>query len=359
MHIIHVTECLAGGVLTFLINLTSQLKNEEHVIIYGKRDNTPADVQSLFGSNVHLIHWKTAQREIRPQKDISALFELLHILKEIPDIDILQLHSSKAGVLGRIVARILGLQDKTFYLPHGVAFARQDVSKIKRNCYVLAEKIADQFAGTVIACSNSEKELLIRNGISNVIVINNGIAIPDSEPEYKVPGRPLVFGTVGRITSQKNPYLFNKIAKHFRNNPEVKFVWIGDGELKNEIELADNIEITGWVNAQEVKSYLKKIDVYISTSLWEGLPLSVLEAMRLGKPVLLRACVGNIDLVDGNGYIFCNSKEAIQMIQKFLCIDTAEFIFFSKNSFIKAKNEYSLERMKSKYLKLYYKKGSI
>lgn len=203
MKIVHVTECLAGGVLTFLVNLTSQLDDDEHIIIYGKRDNTPADVQNMFGPNVSLIYWKNAQREIRPKQDFLALQELLGDLRKIPDIDILQLHSSKAGVLGRIVARLLGLKKRTFYLPHGVSFARQDISAKKKKFYILIERIANAFAGTVIACSHSERDLLRANGIKNVIVINNGIEVSSKEPDYQAHEGPLVFGTVGRITFQK------------------------------------------------------------------------------------------------------------------------------------------------------------
>jgi glycosyltransferase involved in cell wall biosynthesis len=355
MNIVHVTECLAGGVLTFLVNLTGQLKEQNHIIIYGKRDNTPENVAELFGPNVQLIYWKTAQREIRPGCDLKALFELLHDLKNIPQIDILQLHSSKAGVLGRVAARLLGLQKRTFYLPHGVAFARKDVSANKREVYILAEKIANWFAGTVIACSQSEKELMEQQGISNIVVINNGIPVPDHEPEYKHPVKPLVFGTTGRITYQKNPELFNAIARKFRGNPNVKFLWIGDGELRNVIETADNVQVTGWVNGNQVGEYLKKIDVYLSTALWEGLPLSVLEAMALGKPLLLHQCVGNVDLVEENvdGYGFVDCKSAIDKINLYLTMQPDQYQKQAKNSFAKLKNEFSLEQMKSSYLKLY------
>lgn len=355
MNIVHVTECLAGGVLTFLVNLTSQLKEQNHIIIYGKRDNTPENVAELFGPNVQLIYWKTAQREIRPGCDLKALIELLRDLKTIPQIDILQLHSSKAGVLGRVAARLLGLQKRTFYLPHGVAFARKDVSAKKREVYILAERIANWFAGTVIACSHSEKELMEQHGISNIVVINNGIPVPDQEPKYKLPSKPLVFGTTGRITYQKNPELFNAIAKKFRGNPNVQFLWIGDGELRNVIEPADNVQVTGWVNGNQVRDYLKKIDVYLSTALWEGLPLSVLEAMALGKPLLLHRCVGNVDLVEEgtNGYSFTDCEGAIEKINGYVMMQPGQYKKMEKCSFEKVKEEFSLDKMKASYINLY------
>ncbi|WP_444320447.1 glycosyltransferase [Megasphaera sp.] len=355
MRIVHVTECLAGGVLTFLLNLTSQLDQDEHIIIYGKRDNTPDNVELLFKKNVSLIYWKNAQREIRPKQDLLALRELLYRLKNIENIDILQLHSSKAGVLGRVAARLLGLQKRTFYLPHGVSFARQDVSSRKRNFYILIEKVANAFAGRVIACSHSEKELLISHGIKNVTVINNGIKVSEVEPKYKIPGRPLVFGTVGRITYQKNPKLFNEIAVHFKEDKRVRFLWIGDGELRHEIQENEQVQVTGWVTPSEVQSYLNQIDIYISTSLWEGLPLSVLEAMNCGKPLLLSDCVGNVDTVkDGdNGFLYHDVEDAVDLIEKFLLIPTESVLKLEKKSYQMVCNNFSLRLLKNAYESLY------
>lgn len=355
MKIVHVTECLAGGVLTFLVNLTSQLDQEEHIIIYGKRDNTPENVETLFGDNVSLIYWKSAQREIRPGQDFAALRELLHDLKQIPDIDVLQLHSSKAGVLGRVAARLLGLQKRTFYLPHGVSFARQDVSPKKRQFYILIEKVANAFAGTVIACSSSERDLLTANGIKNVVVINNGIAVPDKEPVYKQPGKPIVFGTVGRITFQKNPQLFNQITRHFQGDDRVKFLWIGDGELRHEIQESGQVQVTGWVTPDEVQNYLKQVDVYLSTSLWEGLPLSVLEAMALGKPLLLSDCVGNVDTVEqgANGFLYHDAAEGIASIQKLLKASPDKILQLGKTSYKRVANDFSLRRLRQQYRALY------
>lgn len=361
MKIVHVTECLAGGVLTFLVNLTSQLDDDEHIIIYGKRDNTPADVQKMFGPNVSLIYWKNAQREIRPKQDFMALQELLRDLRKISDIDILQLHSSKAGVLGRVAARLLGLQKRTFYLPHGVSFSRQDISAKKKKFYVMIERVANAFAGTVIACSSSERDLLQANGIKNVIVINNGIEVSPKEPEYQAHEGPLVFGTVGRITFQKNPAMFNEIAKHFKGDKRVSFLWIGDGELRHEIEENEQVKVTGWVKLNEVQECLKKVDVYLSTSLWEGLPLSVLEAMNLGKPLLLSDCIGNIDTVreGSNGYLYHTADDAIKYIKRFLSTPEIKIKQLGENSFNFVRNDFSLSLLSARYKKLYRDLGRV
>lgn len=354
MQIVHVTECLAGGVLTFLLNLTQALDTEQHVIIFSRRDNTPDHVETLFGNHVKLVPWKYAGREIRAKQDFLALMELMKLLRQYPDANVVQLHSSKAGFLGRLACRLLGRTKKVFYLPHGLSFAREDVSMRKKKLYTYLEKVGNTFCGDVIACSNSERDLLVKTGIHNVHVINNGIRVADRQPEYRSFLYPLVIGTTGRLTYQKNPALLNEIAKAFRSDKRVRFLWIGDGELRNAIEPADNIEVTGWLTPQEVQKQLKGIDLYISTALWEGLPYAVLEAMNLGKPLLLSDCVGNIDLVKigMNGYCYHTCEEGIKRIRAF--IDNFEEISrMGEFSYQYLAKSFSVLQMKKKYLYLY------
>ncbi len=354
MQIVHVTECLAGGVLTFLLNLTSVLDEEQHIIIFSRRDNTPANVEDLFGKNVKLVPWKYAEREINAKQDFLALLELMKLLKQYPDADVIQLHSSKAGFLGRLACRLQGRTKKVFYLPHGLSFAREDVSAGKKKFYICLEKLGNFFCGEVIACSDSEKKLLDKNGICNVHVINNGIEVSAMPPVYRAFSYPLVVGTVGRLTYQKNPSLFNAIVESFRGDNRVQFVWVGDGELHNDIQMADNVEITGWLNSEEVQRELTKIDVYISTSLWEGLPYAVLEAMSLGKPLLLFDCIGNRDLVETgkNGYLYKTKEEVISNIKNLLANPHLVNVL-GENSYQLVKRSFSLKRMQIKYRRLY------
>lgn len=354
MQIVHVTECLAGGVLTFLLNLTQALDIEEHVVIFSRRDNTPDHVETLFGNNVKLVPWKYAGREIRPKQDFLALLELMKLLRQYADADVVQLHSSKAGFLGRVACRLLGRTKKVFYLPHGLSFAREDVSERKKQFYTYLEKIGDVFCGEVIACSDSEKDLLVKKGIHNVHVINNGIKIANELPKYREFSYPLVIGTTGRLTGQKNPALFNEIARAFRSDTRVRFLWIGGGELRSEIEPADNIEVTGWLTPQEVQNQLRSVDLYMSTALWEGLPYAVLEAMNLGKPLLLSDCIGNIDLVkEGiNGYCYHTGEEGIERIKTFIC-DFGKISQMGNFSYQYLEDSFSIQQMKEKYLYLY------
>lgn len=317
MKIVHVVECFAGGVFSFLSNLTNELDKEEYIVIYGiNRDNTPSDFREKFPPNTKFIPWKNASRSLNPLKDIKALWELYIILKRIDGIDIIHLHSSKAGFLGRIVSFLLGKSKKTIYTPHAISFLRLDVSPKKRKIFIWMEKFAGFFGGKIVACSQSEKEAIEEQGIKNVTFINNGIKPLQIEKKENTSNKITII-SVGRLFIQKNPKLFNDIASEFKDNPNIKFIWCGDGELKSELT-SPNIKCTGWIERKKLENYLANADIYLSTSLWEGLPLSVLEAMSIGLPIVLSNCVGNRDLIEDNGFLYNNKIEAIKNINNLL-----------------------------------------
>ena len=245
MKIVHVVECFAGGVFSFLSNLTNELDKEEYIVIYGiNRDNTPSDFREKFPPNTKFIPWKSASRSLNPLTDLKALWELYIILKKIDDIDIIHLHSSKAGFLGRIVSFLLGKSSRTIYTPHAISFLRLDVSPKKRKIFIWMERFASFFGGKTVACSQSEKEAIEEQGIKNVTFINNGIKPLQIEKKENISNKITII-SVGRLSIQKNPKLFNDIASEFKDNPNIKFIWCGDGELKSEL-ISQNIKCTGW-----------------------------------------------------------------------------------------------------------------
>jgi len=351
MKIVHVVECFAGGVFSFLSNLTNELDKEEYIVIYGtNRDNIPQNFKERFPLKTQFIPWKNAGRSLNPVKDIKALWELYNILKKIDEIDVIHLHSSKAGFLGRIVSFLLGKSNKTIYTPHAISFLRLDISPKKRKIFIWMEKFASFFGGKIVACSQSEKEAIEEQGIKNVTFINNGIRPLEIEKKENISDKITII-SVGRLSIQKNPILFNDIASEFIDNTNVQFIWCGDGELKSELTSL-NIKCTGWIERKELENYLANADIYLSTSLWEGLPLSVLEAMSIGLPVVLSDCVGNKDLVDNNGFLYKNKKNATNNINEL--IENKELINKKGyNSKILMDNNFYIKNMAISYLNIY------
>ena len=311
---VHIIEALGGGVYTYFRDLSTFFgddeinKNIETTIIYsGNRKEIDAQkIKSEFSDGVNLIQVNMV-RELSPFEDLKSTYQLVKELKKI-NPDIIHLHSSKAGVLGRVAFFFLFKKKKLFYTPHGYSFLRTDISKTVKNIYWGIEKNFQRFfGGTIVACGDTELE--IAKGIGNAKLVRNGIDIANVQ-EYFAPhqNEKLTIGIMARITAARNPEMFNHIALKF---PDFNFVWIGDGELRPFIT-APNIRITGWIlDRKTVLKELNNIDIYMQISLWEGLPIAVLEAMALQKPVIATNIIGNKDAVLHNktGFLFTDISE--------------------------------------------------
>jgi len=265
--------------------------------------------------------------------------------------DIIHLHSSKAGILGRFANfMLLFNKKKVFYTPHGYSFLREDVSLSTRKLYQLIEKYSQcLLGGTTIACGDTEYEIAKKMGKS--LLVRNGVNLVNLEKYYKkYKNQKLTIGIVGRIAYQKNPVLFNEIALRF---PQYDFVWIGEGEQKNLLT-SQNIRITGWTTDQNIVfKELNQLDVYLQTSLWEGLPLAVLEAMAFRKPIVATNIIGNKDLVipEENGFLF-NEKEELDGFFKRL-ENEAIRLKMGENSYQRCKKEFNVDINFAKLLKIY------
>jgi glycosyltransferase involved in cell wall biosynthesis len=317
MIVLHVVEPFAAGIAVFVRSLTESMPDDLHIVVHGERKQvmTAADVKRSFPQkNVRFIKWHSAQRSIHPLKDFQALSELYRIIRRLKKknlIDVVHLHSSKSGLLGRMACRMAGVTN-VVYTPNGAPFLSSN--SIINYIYRQLEKLGHRLGGKVICCSESELEEYQKIGIEGAY-INNGVSLKQNSFYQKKDTGKFRVITSGRILAQKNPVLFNTIAGYFEEFEEYEFIWAGDGEDKHLLT-AKNIKVTGWLNREQVREEMVQSDIYLSTSLYEGLSFAVLEALALKKPVLLSECVGNKDVIRSglNGDFFRNEMEAITKI---------------------------------------------
>ena len=243
---------------------------------------------------------------------------------------------------------------KTFYTPHGYSFLMEDSSKLKRFIYKSIEKIGTLNHSVIVACSKGEYEESLKL-TKRATYVSNGVNleilrkyIPDKIKQIDTNN--LTFVTTGRVSYQKNPELFNNIAESF---PEIKFIWVGTGDLENRLT-SKNIEITGWKNRDELMEILNKSDVFILPSLWEGLPISLLEAMALKKTCIVSNVIGNRDVIsnENNGFVCNNLNEFIGVIKN-IQYNKYNLEKISENAFNDIKNVYNTEVMCKKYCNIY------
>lgn len=349
--ILYFVEPFAGGIFTYLCNLSNSLCNEFDIYIaYGIRKATPNNFQDYFDKRVHFIYVKNYQREISFKKDMAALKEMKKIVKDVKP-DIVHLNSSKAGILGRWLFR--NSKTPVFYTPHGYSFLMTNISKKKKIFYKGLEKAFAFKNIQTIACSKGEYEIT-KELTSNATYVDNGINLEEFDGikiDHKTNFDHLKIATLGRISLQKNPEMFNQIAEAF---PDIDFIWIGDGELRDKLT-APNIKITGWVDNKTALSCLNDIDMFIFTSLWEGLSMALLEAMYMKKLCIVSNVVGNNNVIhDGqNGYI-CNSiSDYLEKIKVFKAKKISDQIVVNaKNEVV---NHYNSRIMANQYKQIYKK----
>lgn len=304
--ILYIVEAMGGGVFTYIVELVNELVNEYDIYVaYAVRSQTPVDFAGYFDKRIHLVKVKNFVREIDIWKDFKAIFEIKFLANDIRP-DIIHLHSSKAGVIGRIAFN--GKHTPLFYTPHGYSFLMQNYKSLKRLLFRTIEFVCARRKCITISCSPGEHRETLKF-TKRATFVNNAInitALQKLVQDIKIVEHPFTVFTLGRICYQKNPELFNEIAQRL---PQIKFLWIGDGELRDKL-YSKNIEITGWVSRKQAIEIAMNADVFILTSLWEGLPISLLESMYMKKKCVVSNVIGNNDVItDGyNGYV-CNNVD--------------------------------------------------
>lgn len=312
--LLYIVEAMGGGVFTYIVDLANELVNEfDMYIAYAVRPQTPSNYKEYFDKRIHLIEVKSFCREIKPAQELKAIQEVKKIAEEVKP-DIIHLHSSKAGVIGRIAFN--GENIPLFYTPHGYSFLMQNYKPTKRMMFKAIETVMAKRNCTTISCSLGEHEETLKL-TKKAVYANNAINVNELEKQLskvEMVDHPFTVFTLGRICYQKNPSLFNSIAEAM---PDTRFLWIGDGALRDELK-SKNIEITGWVERQKALELSMNADVFLLPSLWEGLPISLLEAMYMKKLCVVSNVIGNRDVIHNgdNGYVCSTVDEYVSAIKE-------------------------------------------
>lgn len=349
--ILMVCEAFGGGVFTYVSQLCNDMvDNFEVFLAYSTRPQTPRNYREFLDKRVHLIEIKNfSTRELANiANDIEIIEELRSIEKEIQP-DIIHLHSSVAGGIGRLAFN--GKNNTVVYTPHGYAHILMG-SGIKCKFYGAMETILGKiFNAITLTCCESEDEVA-RKLTKKTAYIETGVNLADLSASLDeiepIKNEKFTVFTLGRVCTQKQPQLFNHIAELV---PEARFVWIGGGELENELT-APNVEVTGWKPRKEALAIAKGADVFVLCSLGEAIAMSLIENMYIKKLILVSNVMGNKSVIHNgvNGYV-CNSAE-----------EYADKIKMAMKKFPKVLAErayqdvleiYNTKVMKDKYIKFY------
>ncbi|WP_168016890.1 glycosyltransferase [Halomonas salinarum] len=341
--IVHVIEATATGTLSMAAMLAnSQAKRGYDVhVIYSRRLETPSDVEGFFNQGISLVNIKM----LGLKAQLLSFFEIREYLNNVMP-DAVFMHSSIAGFIGRIST--IWLPYKVYYIPHCISFMRMDINLPKKTLFILLECIAAAKKSTYIACSRSEREAIMKFlPFCECLIVENAVDFkrpPEKEPGL---GGKKTVVTVGQIRTQKDPLRYIEIMEAVKKrDPEVDFIWIGDGdeELKDRLK-SSGVFVMGWLSKEKVWEFLFQASVYLSTSKWEGMPVSLIEACYARLPIVASECSGNVDVVDHGrtGFIYNNIEEAGRYISNALAKDG-----FSERqvelAFLEARERFSSDR---------------
>lgn len=289
--VLHVVEAFGGGVAAAVRDYVRALPECEHHLVCRLRPEAgtlePGWADEF--TSIHRIDAGHIAGHIGATRFVRDT-----ILRLQPDV--VHAHSSYAGVWARAASKRTA-NVRYVYTPHAWAFDREDKSAGERRAYRAVERLLSSRTDVLAGCSRAEN-LEARKWSARIRTVYVPNVAPEPHEEvagvpiqpWTDPRGPLLVGS-GRLTLQKDPVWFAEAVTALRaSGHAVRALWVGGGDDRLQAGLErQGIEVTGWVGPSTVLRRLAAADLYLHTARWEGFPITVLEAARLGRPMAVRA----------------------------------------------------------------------
>lgn len=308
-----------GGPAIHVSLLTALMNDEtfESTLITGKISEEEGDMSYYAAQHgVTPVMVEALGRELHPLRDLRTLWQLTRLLRTMRP-DVVHTHTAKAGFVGRWAARFAGVP-VIVHTFHGHVFEGY-FGALKTRLFVTLEQATARITDVVLTLTQSlRRDLADKFRIARaerITVLPLGLdlapiaAVPRKTGTFRarigVPADAPLVGIAGRMVPIKNHALFLDAAAHIHaRRPDVRFVIIGDGELRSTLEhqiddlgLRDVVTVTGWIN--DIAQAYADLDVFALSSINEGTPVTVIEALAAGCPVVATHVGGVPDLLEG------------------------------------------------------------
>jgi glycosyltransferase involved in cell wall biosynthesis len=254
------------------------------------------------------------RRTINPFLDLAALWEIYQMCRR-EKYDIVNTHTSKGGFIGRIGARLAGVP-LVVHTVHGYAFSTNHLPRWLAFIYTLLEKFATLFCDLIISVNAEDREAAIEKKVvppGKIVTVLNGIDTARFEnacapaalrDELDPTGEAILIGSTGRLSTQKGfSYLISAMPLVLETYPNARLVIAGKGPLDEELDalieelaLSEQCRMLGF--RDDVPELLSCLDIFVLPSLWEGLSISLLEAMAAGKPIVATDIRGTREVLE-------------------------------------------------------------
>jgi glycosyltransferase involved in cell wall biosynthesis len=304
--ILHVAETIKGGVATVIRTISASPEDgaANYQLVYLVPEDQARELHGIAPQQVRTFP--------RSGRNVPSLLRFAWrlsqvLLKEKPDV--VHLHSTFSGVIGRVVCVLLRpwRKPKIVYCPHAFSFLMES-SPTKQKVYAWIERVLQKVTDVIICVSQYELDKAARFGIERkrMKLIYNGIHHRDDAPK-SAGAEPIHLLFVGRLDYQKGfDVLLKAYAKVNRNDLKLTVVGSAVNEDSVECPPMDSVEYLPWVTPSEVQALYQKADALIVPSRWEGFAMVPLEGMAMGLPVIASNCTSLPELVTNevSGYVF-------------------------------------------------------
>ncbi|MGW2419050.1 glycosyltransferase family 4 protein [Streptomyces sp. NPDC001709] len=289
--VLHVVEAWGGGVQAIVLDYVRAVPEIRHLLLMADGDpfRVASEAEAVFDGV-----WRMPRGHLARIREVGRLFRQLH-----PDV--VHAHSSMAGGYVRLAARVP--TERIVYTAHGYAMERTDLSWPAAAAVRAAERILSWRTGTAAGSSPRENELArsLRKRqrtayVPNVVRPREATGIPPRPRSRSTADAtdnclpPRTVAAVGRLCTQKDPGFFAEAAVEGRRlMPSSNWFWLGGGDPRHQERLEEaGVTVTGWLERPTLQRLLAQADVYAHSALWEGAPMTLLEAVGLGRPVVAR-----------------------------------------------------------------------
>lgn len=373
INIVHIiTELALGGAQKSTLTLIKSLSENnayQHFLISSVPPNKEKSFLSAFIQikALKIRLYKSFKRNIIPPVDIFFMFQLILRLKKIKP-HIVHTHSSKAGILGRIAAYLTGTK-KIIHTVHGFSF-HCNQNFLLKNFYIFIERLTAKITSRLIFISENDMQKAFKLKIGNKnknILIRDFMDLSEFQRTKKHQlsnNNQITIGTLSCLKKQKGlEYLFYALKELKPQDFQYKLVICGDGKEKKQLQkladrlqISENIQFMGW--QKSIPKIISTFDIFVLSSLWEGLPIAIAESMASGIPVIAPKINGIPELIKNQetGLLFeaKNFKKLAKLIN-LLSSDKNLYENLSKKAYnyIKENKEFSLTEVKSKIEDIY------
>jgi glycosyltransferase involved in cell wall biosynthesis len=355
--VLHVIARLnIGGTAGYLLQLASELPQHGVDVTIAAGFVQGNEVEEPSVSEFKVLRIPALGRALRPLQDFLAMKQLNEIIKkEKPDI--IHTHTFKAGFITRLKSRDIPvvhtfhghlLEDPEFsgYKAKVITFIERRLARNATKLITVGRKVGSDLLDKKVGKLN--QYLSIPPGVKPLVIPRKLEALNNldisSENVFRV-------GWIARVTGVKNPQKVLEVAKLL---PQIEFLIAGGGDLLGKIRISapSNVCVLGWTEAEDL---LGAVDVVLSTSLNEGIPVALIEAQMAGKPVIATN-VGAVSEVieDGvTGYLTQQDSRKIAELIEGLVNDGEKLSAMAHAAKSRAQKEFSINSMVEAHVALY------